>query len=188
MEAVAQNQAAIVWWKVPSQSRSEKQGSQKTGGNSKETRGKAQDGVLGKGGEKCAVEGSGSEEGGGNVVGESGERDTPTGDHPPPKTIGFVVYRYRLDGREWHKKGATSVDDSKAVSTTVKALSNGLVYRCPSLRCVRYKDILRCIVQWHSCHVIGHLTEECRFVCIAENPWILRRCRHAFGNSLDAAN
>lgn len=47
----------------------------------------------------------------------------------PPVTVGFVVYRYRLDGREWHKKGATSVDDAKAVSTAVKALSNGLVYR-----------------------------------------------------------
>lgn len=46
-----------------------------------------------------------------------------------PATIGFVVYRYRLDGREWHKKGATNVDGVKAASVRVKELRNGVVYR-----------------------------------------------------------
>lgn len=46
-----------------------------------------------------------------------------------PTIVGYVVYRYRLDGREWHKKGGTEVEGEKAESTRVKGLRNGLVYR-----------------------------------------------------------
>ncbi|CAM9256660.1 unnamed protein product [Scytosiphon promiscuus] len=106
VEAVAQNQAALVWWKVPSSSPPEKERSQKAGGGTKATSGRQNHGVNGKGVE-----------------------DITTGKCRPPQIVGFVVHRYRLDGREWHKKGATSVGDARAVSTTIKALSNGLVYR-----------------------------------------------------------
>ncbi|CAM9115568.1 unnamed protein product [Hapterophycus canaliculatus] len=111
VEAAAQNQGALVWWRIPSPTPLEKEESQKTRGSRKasEGRGKTKYSAREKGGEH-AVEGSASKAG-------------------RSFTVGFVVYRYRLDGREWHKKGATSIGDAKAVSTTIKALSNGLVYR-----------------------------------------------------------
>ncbi|CAM9191761.1 unnamed protein product, partial [Ectocarpus sp. 6 AP-2014] len=113
VEAVAQNQGAVVWWKLPS-SPEEREGPQHTGGNTKATTTNTKDGNGPGGSGDHAVESS-----------AAGDEEKCS----PPVPIGFVVYRYRLDGREWHKKGATSVDDAKAVSTAVKALSNGLVYR-----------------------------------------------------------
>lgn len=116
MEAVGQDQAALVWWKVqlPQEQPA--------------ARGSAQGGKSGVG------QGGGS--GGGRAIlwGDGAVRDGSNGGEgeangSEPKEIGFVVYRYRLDGREWHKKGATNVDGHKAASSRIKGLRNGVVYR-----------------------------------------------------------
>lgn len=130
VEAVAQNQAALVWWKIQDSCPPERQGSRKTPGDG----GASAPGRAGSGGEATAA-GAGLAGGGGKgtsvVGGAAGSGGGGDGlmEDPTPETVGFVVYRYRLDGREWHKKGATSVDDARAVCASIKALSNGLVYR-----------------------------------------------------------
>lgn len=133
MEAVAQNQGAVVWWKVPPPSGEDKRGSAQTGGGATATKSKATTigGASGKGvgGGGAGEEGLAGDGGKGSIVVGTGARGSVVEEDPAPKTVGFVVYRYRLDGREWHKKGATNVDGAKAASASIKALSNGLVYR-----------------------------------------------------------
>lgn len=112
VQAVGQNQGAIVWWNFsPEEERVD--GTGKTGKGRRVGGGAAA--VLG--GSDAAKRGGG--DGGGDEDGSS----------VSPATIGFVVYRYRLDEREWHKKGATNVDSAKGVSARVKELRNGVVYR-----------------------------------------------------------
>lgn len=66
-------------------------------------------------------------EGAANPEGGAGREED---DDPKNLTIiGHVVYRYRLDGREWHKKGGTNVDGVKTTSTRITGLQNGSVYR-----------------------------------------------------------
>lgn len=136
MEAVAQNQGAVVWWKVPPPSGEDKQGSEQAGGDARASRKRA-------GGGGVAGEGMADKGGRGSVVGGTGAEGDVLEENAIPKTVGFVAYRYRLDGREWHKKGATNVDDAKAVSASIKALSNGLVYRLatPSLYAVSVRFV-----------------------------------------------
>lgn len=125
VEAVAQNEAALVWWKIPISSPPKEQGLPKTPGK----RGAANAPGSKEGsshGEAPAL--GGGSAGGGGAAGSGGTGDALAED-ATPETVGFVVYRYRLDGREWHKKGATSVDGAQAVCASIKALSNGLVYR-----------------------------------------------------------
>lgn len=107
VEAIGYNQGALVWWKVEGG----EQGKDGTGGNA-EGRGSA----GGAGGGKTHGRR-------GANVGEGEDDDLD------PATIGYVVHRYRLDGREWHQKGSTSVNGANAVSTRVMGLQNGLVYR-----------------------------------------------------------
>lgn len=130
VEAVAQNQGAVVWWKIPIPFSPEKQQSQQPGDKGSKTKQTkvTTGGITGR-------EGGGGG-GAGGRAGEGGNGSVAWGvgggileESQAPETVGFVVYRYRLDGREWHKKGATNVEGAKAVSGTIKALSNGLVYR-----------------------------------------------------------
>lgn len=140
MEAVAQNQGAVVWWKIPSLSGEDKRGSEQVSGGVRATKAKATTGgASGKrrGGGGAAEEGLQGADGAGRggVVARTGAGGGVLEENPNLETIGFVVYRYRLDGREWHKKGATNVDGAKAASTSIKALSNGLVYRYTAPSC-----------------------------------------------------
>lgn len=114
MEALGQNQGAIVWWKPLLPHEQESDGKEKVTSRGDKKKGASGGGVVASG------------EGGGNVE-ETGHVDDMGGSHL--KTIGYVVCRYRLDGCEWHKKGATNVDGEKAGSTRVQGLQNGLVYR-----------------------------------------------------------
>ncbi|CAM9340887.1 unnamed protein product, partial [Discosporangium mesarthrocarpum] len=48
---------------------------------------------------------------------------------PAIRVVGFVVNRYRLDGREWHRKGLTLAEGAQTTSTKVGDLQNDLLYR-----------------------------------------------------------
>lgn len=138
MEAVAQNQRAIIWWKVPGLHGGGERGSGQTGGGARATKTKAAIGGASRkrgSGSVAAEAGFAGDGERGTVVGGTGNGGSVLEDNLTPETVGFVVYRYRLDGREWHKKGATHVDGAKTVSASIKALSNGLVYRWRSRVC-----------------------------------------------------
>lgn len=155
VEAVEQNQGAVVWWKVPSPLGEDKPRSEQTGRAAKATKTKStKGGASGKRGGVggAAEEGLAGDGGAGGVVGGTGTgaAGSVLEENPTPETVGFVVYRYRLDGREWHKKGATNVDDAKATSASIKALSNGLVYRYVPLSCM-IGAMVRCVCLTCSC-------------------------------------
>ncbi len=124
-----------MWWKIPNSRSPQEQGSPKTPGE-EGAAASVRGGKEGTSRRKAPTVGGGSAGGGGRrsvVVGGGASGGGGAGDaivkNATPEIVGFVVYRYRLDGREWHKKGATSVDGAQAVCASIKALSNGLVYR-----------------------------------------------------------
>ncbi|CAN0071751.1 unnamed protein product, partial [Sphacelaria rigidula] len=108
VEALGQNRSATVWWKpVQIEGKSKSSGDKEGGGRAA--------------GAEETERGIGNDIAGG-VLGEDRDFKKLT-------MVGYVVYRYRLDGREWHKKGGTNVDGVETASTRVKGLQNGLVYR-----------------------------------------------------------
>lgn len=142
VEAVGHNQGATVWWKAPPLARGGgeiREGSQSGAENdnantnanttTNSRRGRTKNGDTRNG--VCKGEGrggSGGRGGGGDRGGGGG--GIGVGDEGAgPKAVGFVVYRYRLDGREWNKKGGTEVNGSSTLSCRVKGLKNGVVYR-----------------------------------------------------------
>lgn len=140
---MSQNQAALVWWKALPQG-NDPQEEQCLSGNDMNSVGQLREGqgadvkVTGApGGGGCGDASSlsraerkghgedrvaNTREGRGSI---SGRGSIARG----PKAMGYVVARYRLDAREWHKKGVTYVDGADAASARVKGLHNGLVYR-----------------------------------------------------------
>lgn len=81
------------------------------------------------------------------VEGRVGARLSVEDDKSDNATVGFVVYRYRLDGCEWNRKGFTVVDGAGVTSTRMTGLQNGLAYRYDLFRPI-VGNLGRCCLQY----------------------------------------